>query len=136
MPGEKLPAHYPTFSIDYAPGTGPHLSLDTKAETDPLLMSLLPLADLAAMFIGKVATVNWPHLREGKVVGVYDAEGEFQLKPNGTVTRKEHSDVEKAHFYGVADGIRNELLTGGGKLRSAGVRSKILAFIWVCFVLS
>jgi hypothetical protein len=129
--GYVLPPHVPTFSIAYAEGTGPNLVMDKDGVDDPVALTRLPLADLASALLGTVVSVNWPHLREAKVMTVADAGAQYKLvtryarkgrAPVPTVTRRDHSDVEKAQFFDVADGYRQSLLTGGGQLRTAGIR--------------
>lgn len=44
--------------------------MDPVAASDPLLMSRLPLAELAGQILGLTVCVNWPHLKEAKVVQV------------------------------------------------------------------
>ena len=98
-------------------------------------MSRLPLPDLAASVLGSIVAVNWPHLREAKVVSVADSSMQFRVKVMSTVRggpvtqtviRRDHSQEEKVQFFTAVDGFKQQLLTGSGQLRQAGIKGEPL----------
>lgn len=71
-------------------------------------VSSLSLIDAADQYIGKDVYCGWPHLTEGKVVGIADGTKRYNLLSNGNVAEEQLSNNLASQCEAVKKGVSNE----------------------------
>lgn len=144
-------AHVALFSTAYAPGTtlyagGGAAAAPASGWSPPvagvgldvlsqwIAAARLTGADAAcsarslAGMLGRVAFVEWPHLREARIVALSDATEVASWEPDaaapsgGRVTFKRHSADDQVQWIQQAEALRGALLSGGRGLKPCGIR--------------
>lgn len=71
-------------------------------------VSSLPLIEAADQYIGKDVYCGWPHLTEGKVVGVADGTKRYNLLSNSNVVLENLSNNLASQCEAVKKAVGNE----------------------------
>ncbi|XP_034254731.1 5'-3' exoribonuclease 1 [Thrips palmi] len=123
-PGVRLDVYFPGFpTFKHLPFTGELRKakvqvFDQPSRGDNMILTLLnnkdisslSLIDAADQYIGKDVYCGWPHLTEGKVVGVADGTKRYNLLSNSNVALENLSNNLASQCEAVKKGVANDYM--------------------------